>query len=334
MDWDIKVYGPIIAAFIGAFVGASIKELSTIYQLYREDKRQLKACLFHQLELWFELTRYDSEKLADIVVFHLSSPLVKMGNSSQQVAKFSEPVRDQLRTIFERVKLGEPEKLKEQYQTIVSDLAKIDPLLAFRISGRANIEGLVAKSESMFTEMGFPAANSGQKNPLTELGAELTSIAKGKLLKESSIQLKKEIYSVARRISLLTLIQTHFRLKKLERQLEFTFSKEADELFNQSMAHIKTHYEKAMRMDAKMTQEPSRDDLLRQIADEISLKNPAIIPLQDSFGVTLSWDGDENYRHSFDIHWTGFHETYGSGLQQLKPYLEKKVAEELAKPKS
>lgn len=334
MDFDLKTYGAIIAAFVGAFVGSSIKEISTIYQLYREDKRQLKTCLFHQLELWFELTRYDSARLADLVVFHLSSPLVKMGNSSQQVATFSEPVRNQLRTIFERVKLGEPERLKGQYQTIVSDLAKIDPLLAYRISGRANIEGLIAKSESMFIEMGFPPAIPGQKNPLSELGAELISIAKDKLLKESSIQLKKEIYAVARRIDLFTLIRTYFRLRNLEKQLEFTFSKEADELFDKSMSHIKAHYEKAIRTDAKMNQQLSREVLLRQIADEISLKNPAVIPLHDSFGVTFSWDCEKNHRHSFDIRWTEFHQAYGSELEQLMPYVKKRVAEELAKPKS
>ena len=57
MDLDQKVYIPVIAALVGAFVGAFIKEIGTAYQVHREDQRVLKRCLYNQLELWFEILR-------------------------------------------------------------------------------------------------------------------------------------------------------------------------------------------------------------------------------------------------------------------------------------
>ena len=40
----------------------------------------------------------------------------------------------QLEAIFDKVKLGEPSKLKDRYLVVVEELSRIDPLLADSLS--------------------------------------------------------------------------------------------------------------------------------------------------------------------------------------------------------
>lgn len=244
MDLDtLKTYGPIIAAFIGALVGSSIKEISAFYQLRREDRRQLKSCLFNQLELRFEISRYDTSKIADFAINYLSKKLAEAGCPEEQIGIIKEQLKPQLKVIIDKIKLGEPGKLREQYQGVVSGLAKIDPILAYKISGRAGIEQFFKLIEAIFDEadnqIGISAADDGPQKVKALIISHIQTTA----LDDALNQTKKDIYSIARRVGYYTLARAFLTIRRSEKRLQESATKEVDDFIKPVLEFLQVRQE-------------------------------------------------------------------------------------------
>src|SRR5262249_31651060 len=145
--------------------------------------------------------------------YDLSAKLRKSGCSEEQAASMREQLQPQLKTIVEKIKLGEPAKLREQYQNVVNGLAKVDPILAHMISGRAGIEKFLDMKEVMFDKAGNHVGISATENKPLRVDDILN-------------QTQKDIYSIAWRIGYITFVRVFFTLKRSEKRLQQEINKE------------------------------------------------------------------------------------------------------------
>jgi len=236
MGLDPKVYIPVIAALVGAFIGGLIKEIGTAYQAYREDKRVLKRVLYNQLELWLQFKLCDPGPYVLTAVQKLNELISKSGIPEELVKEMTEPIQRELNSIYGEIELGNPVKLKERYQNVVDDLSRIDPLLAYNISGRIDVESIMSKMNTFFDAADSRIAQSEATPPAPELKLFMVCQMQEKLLKEVVSSVKSDIYRTAWRISALTLIRTWFMLRKAASNQDKKRSAELEKMMQEALS--------------------------------------------------------------------------------------------------
>jgi hypothetical protein len=229
---DPKIYIPVIAALAGALVGALIKELASFYHAYREDQRTLKVVLFNQLDVWYEVRRCDTRPLILTFFEKIKQRIAKEGASTEQIDELLEKVRPQIEALLKRVKIGDPEKLQQRYQASVDNLAQVDPILAYRLSGKPNLENTQSKLDA-YLDGAMKLGSSQTADEIVKgFRDHVGLIYKEKLLKRVIEALEKDIRSVARRISLITRIRAARTLRELEEKVKSEFTSEADKMLD------------------------------------------------------------------------------------------------------
>jgi CRISPR/Cas system CSM-associated protein Csm2 small subunit len=234
---ELNTYLPIITGLAGAFVGAFLKELGTFFQLRREDKRTLKTVLYNQLDLWIEVRRCDPTTYISLVFESLNRKIDPSGKASNEINHSFQQVQTQLAQVFKNVKLGEPEKIQQRYQESIAALAKVDPVLAYKLSGKADTESVHGKIESLIDaarKLSEPDKEISESDSrFLETGKDLL---RNKLIKETSETLERDLLSVARRISLVTALRAWLTLRKQKTKMKDETSAEMDKLLDEILA--------------------------------------------------------------------------------------------------
>src|SRR5947209_10091044 len=131
-----QIYISLLTGLGGIVLGFLLTQLGNYLQSYREDKRVLKQVLFNQLDIWFEIKRADIETVAPLLIEKFRNALLKRGAQADQVDNLLSVPLAPLVTLIRSLKIASPEKLKDRYQESVNQLAKVDPLLAYQLSGK------------------------------------------------------------------------------------------------------------------------------------------------------------------------------------------------------
>jgi CRISPR/Cas system CSM-associated protein Csm2 small subunit len=82
------------------------------------------------------MKRADVETLVPILLEKFQQALLKRGARQDQVNTMFNISLTPLIGLLKEIKLATPEKIRERYHESVNQLAKIDPLLAYQLSGR------------------------------------------------------------------------------------------------------------------------------------------------------------------------------------------------------
>jgi len=123
---------PVIALIIGFF----LNQVAGYLQTSRDEKRILKEVLFNQLDVWFELLRADWDALIPLIKGKVRDYLAAHGATEEQLDAFLEVSNELLQQMLAKQQLTEWQALMLRYNASVQQLAKVEPLLAFRLSGR------------------------------------------------------------------------------------------------------------------------------------------------------------------------------------------------------
>jgi hypothetical protein len=223
-----QIFITLLTGFGGIVLGFLLTQLGNYLQSYREDKRVLKQVLFNQLDIWVEMKRADVETLVPMLIDKFRNALLKRGAKSDDVnAMFAAPLAP-LITLLRSLKLAAPENLRERYQESVNQLAKVDPLLAYQLSGRPQTD--FNETVDTFIERAMEleekkAETTGSDNPVSHI----TSFIKGYGQQKILSGMESDILDVAGHIS----YWTRFRTRRRLRQLTTKLSDEADKYMDQ-----------------------------------------------------------------------------------------------------
>jgi hypothetical protein len=204
----------LLTAFGGIILGFLLSQLGDYLRATREDKRVLKQVLFNQLDIWVELKKADVETLLPLLLEKFQQGLLKRGAPSTEVNAVFANVLGPLIELFRSLKLAAPENLKERYQDSVNQLAKVDPLLAYQLSGRPRTD-LNEIVDTFIEKASQLEAESAQRGSNPDAVSRFSSFIKTYGLKKMLGNMEADIMDVARAIGYFTKRRTRRRVNEL-----------------------------------------------------------------------------------------------------------------------
>jgi hypothetical protein len=209
-----QTYIALLTAFGGIILGFLMGQLGDYLRATREDKRVLRQVLFNQLDLWVELKRADVETFVPILIEKFQQALLRRGAQQHQVNAMFDISLAPLIGLLKEMKLSDPERIKERYQESVNHLAKIDPLLAYQLSGRPQTD--FNETIDIFVEKATePEGEEARMPNTTNLVAYFSSFIKGYGQRRLLSNMETDIIDVARKISYLTALRTRRAIHQL-----------------------------------------------------------------------------------------------------------------------
>jgi CRISPR/Cas system CSM-associated protein Csm2 small subunit len=231
-----QTYIALLTAFGGIILGFVMGHLADYLRATREDKRVLKQVLFNQLYLWVEMKRADVETLVPILVEKFQQALLKRGAQQDQVNAMFNISLTPLIGLLKEMKLAAPERMKERYQESVNQLARVDPLLAYQLSGRPQTD--FDETVDAFIEKATEIEGEKAKMPsTTNAVAYFSSFIKGYGQRRTLSNMETDIIDVARKISYLCA----FRTRKAIRMLTVRLAEEAEKYIDQFLDSLVMH---------------------------------------------------------------------------------------------
>jgi hypothetical protein len=227
----------LLTAFGGIVLGFLMSQLGDYLRTTREDKRVLKQVLFNELDLWVELKRADLETLVPILVEKFQKALLKRGAQQDQVNAMFDISLAPLIGLLKNMRLAAPERIKERYQESVNQLAKIDPLLAYQLSGRPQTD--FNDTVDDFIEKATELEGEKAKLPsTTDAVAYFSSFIKGYGQRRVLSNMETDIIDVARKISYLTALRTRRAIHQLTVRLAEETEKYIDQFLDSLVMHV------------------------------------------------------------------------------------------------
>lgn len=204
----------VLTGFGGIILGFLLSQLGDYLRVSREDKRVLKEVLFNQLDIWVELKKADVETLLPLLLEGFQQGLLKRGAQPADVDAMFAIALAPLIEIFHSLKLAAPDNLKVRYDESVTQLAKVDPLLAYQLSGRprTDLNEIVDRFLEKATQL---ESERLQINSSAAAVAQFSSFVKTYGLRKMLDNMEEDIVDVAGRIGYLTKRRTRRRLENL-----------------------------------------------------------------------------------------------------------------------
>lgn len=238
---DSRVYLLLITGLAGTFVGFLLREFSSFFQTYRQDKRTLRKVLYDQLEVWFAVRATDQCFVA-FAVQALAESLQRKGMPADQTQLLFADMQPELARLFRSAQLSDPKPLIERYQQSISELAKVDPILAFQISGRADIRADLEHLVKIAVET--KAFGGGETN--LQLLHQVTESVSDQILHNILCSMEKDILRVSRRVHFWTRIRVKRVLQDVQRKFHSRAKEEMDK-FIDSLERLASIQKKADR---------------------------------------------------------------------------------------
>jgi hypothetical protein len=150
---DIKILIALIT-LTGIFATALFGLIAYFYKVRQEEKKSAKMVLYLLLELRHSLIKatFDPNEATQFYIKHCVDKLRNKGAKDISEKDFPDEIKATLVLFFTQVlgslKTDVKERLLEPYEQALTELAKINPVLAYRLNGHDKLELLIPHTES------------------------------------------------------------------------------------------------------------------------------------------------------------------------------------------
>lgn len=151
---------PVISGLAGVAVGGIIGEAREWLKLARDRRRTLNRVLYVQLDVWHLVLRADPDAVKNVIPRALASVF---GAPAGDLAAFfaEQPTLHTL--VVDMINEAIPEDLEGRYQSAVNQLAEVDPVMAYRLSGRPQLTAVAQTWRSRVESM-LVATNASEED--------------------------------------------------------------------------------------------------------------------------------------------------------------------------
>lgn len=234
-----QTYIALVTAFGGIVLGFLMGQLGDYLRATREDKRVLKQVLFNQLDLWVEMKRADVETLVPMLIEKFQQALLKRGARQDQVNAMFDVSLTPLIGLLKEIRLTSPQRMGERYQESVNQLAKIDPLLAYQLSGRPQVD--FNETVDAFIEKAIELEGEKAQIPsTTNVVSYFSNFIKGYGQRRMLTNMENDIVDVARKISYLYAFRTRRVIRMLTVALAEDTEKYIDQFLDSLVMYVAT----------------------------------------------------------------------------------------------
>jgi hypothetical protein len=191
---SLQILVPIIAALAGAGLAAFAGELRHYVESSRDRRKALNRVLWCQLDLWYEVKRADIGDGLDIVFSKLAT---RLGVDIAAIA--SVETRSKLAQILaDNFALRKSLELDKKYADAVETLAAYEPVLAYQLSGKTDLQRHREKSDAYVSAI---AEQFGEGKTVDSAGlGALMPFAREETFRAADLVLQEDIEDVAARL--------------------------------------------------------------------------------------------------------------------------------------
>lgn len=213
MDWAAA--STVIAALVAAYAA------NAAYRVSKGDSRRAtqNSVLFNLLELWYLLKRSRMIQSTELTAAYLSVIKRKFPNielSTKDFEKIDSIIAPVLSQLLPSFLVREQDSIAAAYKRSISDLATVDPILAFRMGGNealmSTVDMLDRQIQMFLGEAAKERSGELTKSFLDNLGQRSVNY----LYEDALSDLERDLRALARRISVPTWVRLELRLRKAE----------------------------------------------------------------------------------------------------------------------
>lgn len=228
MNEHDKILWGFIFSLIGIAFGWTLNQFGQWLRVRQEDKKDLKLVLFNLLEVYFVFTRSDLDRYTQKVTDKLHSEIPE-GQQSDELKYFiQKAISSVIAKTLKPELLIEIKTVQEGYQSSIKKLASIDPLTAYYLSGKKNINETFDTIQSIFdnlTDQHHPEPNE-IKHGIQQFMGNI----KNDMFQKSLTDLEKDIKKIAWKINPYQRIKSTRAINRLKSITNEQLDKDIDEL--------------------------------------------------------------------------------------------------------
>jgi hypothetical protein len=211
----------------GVALGFILNEASYWLRIRRDDRKKIKGVLYNLLEIFNEL--YSSYLLDVNKELFIKKYISKLPLDTDEQRKF---LYSNLKEIIEKLykqlaPADKLEKIKSGYLTAINSLASIDPLLAYKVSGKSSIMEYIATAISEIDRC--------IKNLSSEEEPQVMEV-KDEVIDKISAIIEEDIKEVSWKINILTWYRSKQIIHYIKEEKRIEAQEEMDQMINKVVA--------------------------------------------------------------------------------------------------
>jgi hypothetical protein len=228
MDW--KYFVPIVS-IISVIAGWFLNEMSYYFRCRRQDKRKLKEVLFNLLDIWHLMKANNPDLVVQITIDKLTGRFPDAFRNKEALLSWKPFYQDFADGLMQQIVSKEISGSKERYEISVNSLAKIDPLLAHRLSGKLSVHDYIKISNERIENFKGIISNFGTSDDLNALES-LKQMVRPIIMDDVTKTMEDDIKEVSCKIGVLTWFKTKRKLGKHDAYILREANKKTDEFLN------------------------------------------------------------------------------------------------------
>ncbi|MGB3478944.1 MAG: hypothetical protein WBB67_07270 [bacterium] len=190
-----------------------MNELSYYFRCRRQDKRKLKEVLFNLLDIWHLMKANNPDLAVQITIDKLTGRFPDAFRNKEALLFLKPFYQDFADDLMQQIVSKEISGIKERYEISVNSLAKIDPLLAHRLSEKLSVQDYFKTFNERLNNVKnvfLDAGGSQDTMTFETIKAELKPLIMDDVVKT----IEDDIKDVAYKIGIITWINTLQKLNK------------------------------------------------------------------------------------------------------------------------
>jgi hypothetical protein len=211
----------------GILLGWLLNQASQWFRARIEDKKVFKQLLYNLLEIHHRCIRLEnnnfSKKILEYIKKSIPGGIMPKEAEEQFHTIFTAVIADQIKPKL----IEELKEMEAQYQKSVSDLAKVDPILSFYLSGKAI---LLPRIEEYLDVVGDSVSSKIPDTNQSEVSGVMHKM-KPNILQKLTKELEDDAKSVALKVNVFLFFKTKKTLIRARKQLD----ENPDQEFNEFM---------------------------------------------------------------------------------------------------
>jgi hypothetical protein len=219
----------IMWALGGILLGWLLNQASQWFRARIEDKKLFKQVLYNLLEIHHRCIRLETNNFSSKILEYLKKTLPGGGQMPKEAEEQFNTILTAVISAQIKPKLIEElMEMEAQYQKSVSDLAKVDPILSFYLSGKAI---LLPRIEEYLDVVGESVSSKIPDTDKSEISGVMHKM-KPNILQKMTKELEDDAKSVALKVNVILYFKTKNTLVKARKQLDENPDEEFDEFMD------------------------------------------------------------------------------------------------------
>ncbi len=226
---DNLIWG-FIFSIIGIAFGWGLNQASQWFSTRQQDKRSLKLVLYNLMETYNLFSKSDFDKYIEKITQQVFKRL-SVNEQTVEVEQFMKEIYSSLAENYLKPDLlDDLDDIEDDYQNAIKELANIDPITAYRLSGKTTILDRFEDMSDIMEDFKqiFPSEadeiESGTKTILQQ--------TRKQMLKEALSALEDDIREIAWKINIWEWWRAKRTVKYIKEKAEEEIDKKIDSLFN------------------------------------------------------------------------------------------------------